>query len=149
MVGKDRNCFMKNACISNTVPNMTFIVAGALTSAKEIASKQHRKRIESNAILYATDETWRHAKETVVVKCYSLSSLMNTLGHTHIDYFSLDVEGAEMIILHSIDWDKLDIDVFSMFYLYPRYASLHNIQMLIRITVSIFQHIDNGKYLVT
>jgi FkbM family methyltransferase len=114
MVGKDRNCFMKNACISNTVPNMTFIVAGALTSAKEIASKQHRKRIESNAILYATDETWRHAKETVVVKCYSLSSLMNTLGHTHIDYFSLDVEGAEMIILQSIDWKHLDIDVFTI-----------------------------------
>jgi len=44
---------------------------------------------------------------------------------------------------------ELDVDVFSMFYLYPRYASLHNIQVLMRITVSIFQHIDNGKYLVT
>ena len=39
-------------------------------------------------------------------------ALMNTLGQTKIDYFSLDVEGAEMIILRSIDWDKLDIDVF-------------------------------------
>jgi hypothetical protein len=26
MVGKDRNCFMKNACISNTVPNFLFLV---------------------------------------------------------------------------------------------------------------------------
>jgi hypothetical protein len=32
MVGKDRNYFMKNACISNTIPNMTFIVGDALTS---------------------------------------------------------------------------------------------------------------------
>jgi len=39
MVGKDRNCFMTNACISNTVPNMTFIVGGPLTSAKEITGK--------------------------------------------------------------------------------------------------------------
>jgi hypothetical protein len=39
MAGKDRNCFMKNACISNTVPNMTFIVGGALTSVKEIIGK--------------------------------------------------------------------------------------------------------------
>ena len=39
MAGKDRNCFMKNACISNTVPNMTFIVGGALTSVKEITGK--------------------------------------------------------------------------------------------------------------
>jgi hypothetical protein len=42
-------------------------------------------------------------QRNVVVKCYSLSSLMNTLGQTHIDYFSLDDEGAEMIILKSID----------------------------------------------
>ena len=48
------------------------------------------------------------------MKCYPLMALMNTLGQTKIDYFSLDVEGAEMIILHSIDWDKLDIDVFTI-----------------------------------
>jgi hypothetical protein len=36
MVGKDRNYFMKNACISNTIPNMTFILGEALTSVKEI-----------------------------------------------------------------------------------------------------------------
>jgi hypothetical protein len=39
MAGKDRNCFMNNACISNTVPNMTFIVGVALTSVKEIIGK--------------------------------------------------------------------------------------------------------------
>jgi hypothetical protein len=39
---------------------------------------------------------------------------MNTLGQTHIDYFSLDVEGAEMIILQSIDWKHLDIYVFTI-----------------------------------
>jgi hypothetical protein len=36
MLGKDRNYFMKNACISNTIPNMTFIVGDALTCVKEI-----------------------------------------------------------------------------------------------------------------
>jgi hypothetical protein len=36
-------------------------------------------------------------------KCHPLSSLMNTLGQAHIDYFSLDVEGAQMIILQSFD----------------------------------------------
>ena len=39
MAGKDRNCLMKNTCISNTVPNMTFIVGGALSSVKEITGK--------------------------------------------------------------------------------------------------------------
>jgi hypothetical protein len=86
-------------------------IRGALTSVKEITGKRHQQRIDADAILYAKDETWRHAKENVVVKCYSLSSLMNTLGQAHIYYFSLDVEGAEMIILQSIDWKHLDIDV--------------------------------------
>ena len=36
MVGKDRNYFMKYACISDTIPNMTFIVGVALTCVKEI-----------------------------------------------------------------------------------------------------------------
>jgi hypothetical protein len=70
--------------------------------------------IDVDAILYEKDETWRHAKENVVVKCYPLSSLMNTSGQTHIDYFSLDVEGVEMIILQSINWKHLDIDVFTI-----------------------------------
>jgi hypothetical protein len=38
----------------------------------------------------------------------------NTLGQTHIDYFSLDVERAEMIILQSIDWKHFYIDVFTI-----------------------------------
>ena len=39
---------------------------------------------------------------------------MNSSGQTHIYYFSLDVEGEEMIILQSIDWKHLDIDVFTI-----------------------------------
>lgn len=114
MVEKDRNCFMVNACISNTISSMTFIIGGPLTSVKDITSNRHRQRIDSKAVLRTTDERWGHSNENIVVKCYPLMALMNTLGQTKIDYFSLDVEGAEMIILHSIDWDKLDIDVFTI-----------------------------------
>jgi hypothetical protein len=57
MVGKDRNCFMKDACISNTVPNMTFIVGGALTSVKEITGKKHQQRKTRTPLLYVKDET--------------------------------------------------------------------------------------------
>ena len=95
MVGKDRNYFMKKVCISDPIPNMTFIVGVALTCVKEITGEKHQQRIDVDAILYEKDETWRHAKENVVVKCYPLSSLMNTSGQTHIDYFSLDVGGRK------------------------------------------------------
>jgi hypothetical protein len=63
---------------------MTFIVGGALTSVKEITGEKHQQCIEADAILYAKDETWRNAKESVVVKCHPLSSLMNTLGQAYI-----------------------------------------------------------------
>ena len=36
------------------------------------------------------------------------------LTKTTIDYFSLDVEGGEMLILKALEWDKLDIRVFSI-----------------------------------
>ena len=66
MLGKDRNYFMKNACISNTKPNMTFIVGDALTCVKEITGEKHQKRIDADAILYYKDETWRHGKEILL-----------------------------------------------------------------------------------
>ena len=85
-----------------------------LTSVKEIAGGKHQQRIDADAILHVKDETWWHTKENVDVKCYPLSSLINTLGQTHIHYFSLDVEGVEMIILQSIDWKHLDIDLLTI-----------------------------------
>ena len=66
MLGKDRNYFMKNACISNTIPNMTFIVGESLTCIKEITEEKHQKRIDADGILHEKDETWRHAKEMLL-----------------------------------------------------------------------------------
>ena len=40
-----------------------------------------------------------------------LYSILLSLGNPTVDYFSLDVEGAEMGILESIPWDKVDIRV--------------------------------------
>lgn len=121
MVARDRNCYMFNSCISNTLSNMTFIIGGALTSAFDLTSQYHRKRIDADAILYGgKDPTWEHAKENVNVKCYSLMTIMDALNRSRIDYFSLDVEGAELIILNSIDWKTIDIDVFTIETTYNR-----------------------------
>ena len=57
MVGKDRNYFMKNAYISKTIPNMTFIVGDALNCVKEKTVEKHQQRIDADAILYVRDET--------------------------------------------------------------------------------------------
>ncbi|MCW3475585.1 FkbM family methyltransferase [Limobrevibacterium gyesilva] len=43
-----------------------------------------------------------------------VSDVLTEAGVTHIDYFSLDVEGAEMDVLRSIDFSKVTIDLFTI-----------------------------------
>ena len=78
-------------------------------------SDKHKKRINSDIKTYGFDKTgdkrWKHSGETVTVICKPLISM---LTKTTIDYFSLDVEGGEMLILKALEWDKLDIRVFSI-----------------------------------
>ncbi|XP_063398909.1 protein Star-like [Mytilus trossulus] len=114
MLKKDRKCYMVNACVSKSLPAMTFMLAGAITSAKETLTDMHRKRIDRERIQYAKEAHWAHVNDTVKVNCFPLLTIMRTIGHKDIDYFSLDVEGAEMHILNSIEWDDLNIDVFTI-----------------------------------
>ena len=43
---------------------------------------------------------------------------MLALNVSHIDYFSLDVEGQELNVLKTIPFDKIDISVLSVEYLH-------------------------------
>ncbi|XP_053374694.1 uncharacterized protein LOC128547057 isoform X2 [Mercenaria mercenaria] len=52
----------------------------------------------------------------VEVQCFPLYSILMALNQTNIDYFSLDVEGAEEGVLDSIPWNKVDIRMMSIEY---------------------------------
>ena len=103
---KNRNCYIINACISDSVEKQAFVSAGALSSSDIAMTEKHKKRIQREKLMAYP------AKD--VINCKSLLSIMNAIGTKHIDYFSLDVEGGELIILNSIPWDKLDIDLFTI-----------------------------------
>ena len=45
---------------------------------------------------------------------------MLALDRTHVDYFSLDVEGFEYDILQTVPWSMLDISTFSIEYVHGR-----------------------------
>ena len=47
----------------------------------------------------------------VDVICFPLFGVLKALNVTKVDYFSLDVEGAEMDVLRTIPFDDLDITV--------------------------------------
>jgi len=55
---------------------------------------------------------WRiGAKAQVAVPCGPLGDWLKLLGVRHIDFFSLDVEGAELMVLNTIDWGALTVRV--------------------------------------
>lgn len=56
-------------------------------------------------------ETGQKKNNHVPVQCLPLYSILLALNTTTIDYFSLDVEGAEMKVLKTIPWDKVNIKV--------------------------------------
>ena len=96
----DRNCYMINCCIGKEGSNMTFLLSGVLSSSYKTMTQKHRNN--SNG-----------TKELSVV-CHTLQNIMKEIGQSRIDYFSLDVEGAELFILNAIDWESLFIDVFTI-----------------------------------
>jgi len=46
----------------------------------------------------------------IVVPARTVASLFRQYKITHVDFFSLDVEGYELEVLHGIDWDEVTID---------------------------------------
>jgi FkbM family methyltransferase len=46
-----------------------------------------------------------------VIQCLPLRNVLETVGITHFDFFSLDVEGAEFEVLKTLDLTKVTFDV--------------------------------------
>ena len=59
-----------------------------------------------------------HASTKQEVYCFPFYSLMLALNVSHIDYFSLDVEGHELRVLKTIPFDRIDISVLTVEYLH-------------------------------
>ena len=51
------------------------------------------------------------ADQTTEETCLPLYSILLALGNPSVDYLSLDIEGAEIDVLQSISWSKIDIKV--------------------------------------
>ena len=56
-------------------------------------------------------ETGHNKTGYAEVQCLPLYSILLALNTTTVDYFSLDVEGAELGVLKTIPWDKVNIKV--------------------------------------
>lgn len=107
IVSRRRNCYSINACIAEKKPTVAkFKVFDVYSGRENDMSAFHLARI--NFFDRAAE------KQTAFIPCFSLNTIMRALNRTRIDYFSLDVEGAEIHILKSIDFKSLDIRSFSI-----------------------------------
>ena len=53
----------------------------------------------------------KHASHVSKVICFPLYCILSAFGNPSVDFFSLDVEGAELPILKTIPWSNVDIKV--------------------------------------
>lgn len=56
----------------------------------------------------------------IPVQCFPLYSILLALNRTTVDYFSLDVEGAELDVLKTVPFDKVNIRVLSVEYIHDK-----------------------------
>ena len=45
------------------------------------------------------------------MQCYPLYSLILAMGNPRVDFLSIDIEGAELAVLNTIPWDKVQIEL--------------------------------------
>ena len=107
----NRKAYVLNACLSPTrrPGRMQFKEAGVLGGLVDKLESSHKEFIKEN-------EPRADQRPSVLVNCFPLNDVLTAIGVRHVDYFSLDVEGAELDILETVDWTRLNIDVISVEY---------------------------------
>ncbi|XP_076071786.1 uncharacterized protein LOC143043283 [Mytilus galloprovincialis] len=93
---KNRKAFTINACLS-VYPYPV--------------KMQFKKNFSVGKLL--KDQTSK-GKDIVNVQCFPFYSILKAINVTHVDFFSLDVEGAELQVLKTIPFNKLDIEMMTV-----------------------------------
>ena len=91
-----RNVIFNDAiCPTVGTVNFTNYAAGGTAGVPELMTKQYIQK---------WGKRWQKGG-TVAVPCRPLAELVHLAGITEIDFFSLDVEGAELLVLQTFDWN--------------------------------------------
>jgi FkbM family methyltransferase len=101
-------CF--NCALGDRPESLLYFDAGDRSSLLRYIDHASVRQIESH---YRSIEP----KPNFAIRWVDVRPLMDVAaeaGVSHIDYFSLDVEGAERVILESIDLDRLTVDLFTI-----------------------------------
>lgn len=108
----NRNCFLVNAAISDVSGEIEFrrIVGRGdmLSGIAKYQSEEHQERMNSKI------EEVGSSIEVIKVNSCTLSSIVEKFNIQNVDYLSIDVEGAELEIIKSIDFNSLNISYMTI-----------------------------------
>jgi len=109
----------ENCAISDIEKDINFLSiegpCNVLSGIIEFYNPQHLDRINKELEMYKNypqGHDLYSRKEEIPMKAVRLETLFDKHGIKKIDLLSIDVEGAESQVLNSINFDKVDIDVF-------------------------------------
>jgi FkbM family methyltransferase len=116
----DRELSIKENCaISNEEGDINFLSiegpCNVLSGILEFYNENHLNRINRELDSYKSYEEGHELyskSETIKMKALRLQTLFDKYNLVDIDLVSIDVEGAEMNVLESIDFDKTNITCF-------------------------------------
>ena len=113
------NSIFENCAISDVEMDINFLSiegpCNVLSGIMEFYNSQHLERIDRELEMYSNHPEGHELysrKEQIPMKAVRLESLFSKHNITKIDFISIDVEGAELQVLNSINFDKVDINVF-------------------------------------
>lgn len=111
--------FWENCAISDVESDINFLSiegpCNVLSGIMEFYNTQHMDRINRELQMYESYPVGHELysrKEIIKMKALRLESLFDKYGISNIDLVSIDVEGAELQVLKSINFDKVNIEVF-------------------------------------
>jgi FkbM family methyltransferase len=109
---KNRNCILVNGCISDKEGEALFLLfKGPCEMLSGLIDKDNPKLIERAERLVRMKGG---SYECVPVQCYLLNHILEEHGIYHINFLSIDTEGAEFDILSTIDFSRFQIDVMTI-----------------------------------
>jgi FkbM family methyltransferase len=120
MANVSRDLSIKENCaISDVEMDVNFLAIGGpcnvLSGIMEFYNSQHLDRINRELQMYsgyAEGHELHSTREVIQMKAYRLETLFDKHNIKNVDLISIDVEGAELSVLKSINFDKVDISCF-------------------------------------
>lgn len=111
-LSKNRKCTCVNACISDTDGEDELILVEGhsemLSGLKKELDPRHCERIQTEI------KEFGGKTESIKIKTLCFNNLMHANGIQHVDFCSIDVEGAEWKIIQNINFDKIVIEAISI-----------------------------------